>query len=157
MIIWKLLNIKRHYQRQYNLWLCRYVSQNVKIRIYKNIILPVVLYRCENWSLTLREGDTLRVFENRVLTGIFGPKRDEMKGGGENCIMRNFITCTIKSKRMRAPMGEKRNACMIFAGKPEGKRQLGIPRRRWVNNIKIDLREIGRDGIDWIDLHQDRD
>jgi hypothetical protein len=68
----------------------------------------------------------------------------------------------IKSRRMRwaghvARMGEKRNAFRIFVGNPEGKRTLGRPRRRWVNNIKIDLREIGGDGGDWIDLSQDRD
>jgi hypothetical protein len=54
-------------------------------------------------------------------------------------------------------MGEKRNAYRILVGKPEGKRLLGRPRRRWVDNINIDLREIGWDGIDWIDLAQDRD
>jgi hypothetical protein len=52
-------------------------------------------------------------------------------------------------------MGEKRNACRIFVGKPEEKRLLGRPRRRWVDNIKIDLREIGWDDVDWIDLAQD--
>jgi hypothetical protein len=63
----------------------------------------------------------------------------------------------IKSRRMRwaghlVRMGDKRNACKILVGKPEGKIPLGRPRRRWVENIKIDLREIGWDGVDWIDL-----
>jgi hypothetical protein len=56
-------------------------SKHVKIRIYKTTILPVVLYGCETWSLTLREEHRLRVFENRVLRRIFGPKRDEVIGG----------------------------------------------------------------------------
>jgi hypothetical protein len=68
----------------------------------------------------------------------------------------------VKSRRMRwaghvARIGETRNAYRIFVGNPEGKRLLGRPRRRWVDNIKIDLREIEWDGGDWIDLAQDRD
>jgi hypothetical protein len=62
-----------------------------EIRRYKPVILPVVLYGCETWSLTLREKHRLRVFENRVLRRIFGPKRDEVTGGWR---MRSFITCT---------------------------------------------------------------
>jgi hypothetical protein len=54
-------------------------------------------------------------------------------------------------------MGEKRNACRILVGKPEGKRPLGRPSHRWVDNTKIDLREIGWDGVDWIDMAQNRD
>jgi hypothetical protein len=56
-----------------------------------------------------------------------------------------------------ARMGEKRNAYRILVGKPEGERPLGKPRRRWVYNIKMDLREIGWEDVDWIDLAQDRD
>jgi len=56
------------------------LSQNIKIKIHRTIILPVVLYGCETWSLTLREACGLRVFENRVLRRIFGPKRDEVTG-----------------------------------------------------------------------------
>jgi hypothetical protein len=68
----------------------------------------------------------------------------------------------IKSRRMRwaghvARMGKKRNAYRILVGKPECKRPLGRPRRRWVGNIKMYLREIGWDGVDWIDLAKDRD
>jgi hypothetical protein len=68
----------------------------------------------------------------------------------------------IKSRRMRwaghvARMGEKRNAYRTFVGNSEGRRSLGRPRRRWVDNIKIDLREIEWDGMDWIDVAQDRD
>jgi hypothetical protein len=73
----------------------RLMSTNLKIRIYKTIILPVVLYGCETCSLTLREKHRLRVFENRVLRRIFGPKRDEVTGEGENCITRSFVMFTL--------------------------------------------------------------
>jgi hypothetical protein len=63
-----------------NLLSSHLLSKNIKIRIYKSIILPVVLYGCETWSLTLREEHRLRVFENRVLRRIFGPKRNEVTG-----------------------------------------------------------------------------
>jgi hypothetical protein len=120
--------------------------------------------------LTLREEHRLRVFENRVLRRIFGPKRDEVTGGWRklhneelhNLYFSPSIIIMIKSRRMRwaghvARMGEKRNAYRILVGNPEGKRPLRRPRRRWVDNIKMDLREIGWDGMDWIDLVQDRD
>jgi hypothetical protein len=71
------------------------LSKNIKIRIYKTVILLVVLYGCETWSLTLREEHRLRVFENRVLRRIFEPRRNEITEGGENCIMRSFIACTL--------------------------------------------------------------
>jgi hypothetical protein len=58
----------------------RLLSRNVKVKIHKTVILPVVLYGCETWSLTLREEHRLRVFENRVLKRIFGPKRVEVTG-----------------------------------------------------------------------------
>jgi hypothetical protein len=63
-----------------NLLSSRLLSKNLKIRIYTTIILPVVFYGCETWSLTLREEHRLRVYENRVLRKIFGPKRDEVTG-----------------------------------------------------------------------------
>jgi hypothetical protein len=68
----------------------------IKIRIYKSVILPVVLYGCEAWSLTLREEHRLRVFESNVLRGIFGPKRNEVTGGWRNCIIRSFMICTLR-------------------------------------------------------------
>ena len=70
------------------------LSKKLKIKIHRNIILPVVLYGCETWSLTLREERRLRVFENRVLRRVFGPKRDEVTGEWRNYIMRSLGICT---------------------------------------------------------------
>jgi hypothetical protein len=66
------------------------------MRIYKTIILSVVLYGCETWSLTGREEYTLRMFENKVLRRIFGPKRDEVTGGWRKLITRSFMICTLR-------------------------------------------------------------
>jgi hypothetical protein len=152
-----------------NLLSSRLLSKNVKIRIYKTIILPVVLYGCETWPLILREEHRLRVFENRVLRRIFGPKRDEATGEWRKLHdeeLRDLysspsIIRIIKSKRMRwaghvARMGEKRNAYRLLVGKPEGERPLGRPRRRLVDNIRMDLGEVGWGDVDWIGLVQDR-
>jgi hypothetical protein len=143
-------------------------SSAVKIRLYKTIILPVVLYGCETWSLTLREEHRLRMFENRVLRRIFGPKRDEVTGEWRKLHNEELqdlysspnIIGIIKSRRMRwvghiARMGEKRNAYRLWVGKLERKRPLGRPRRRWVDNIRMDLGEMGWGDVDWIGLSQD--
>jgi len=71
------------------------LTKNLKIETYRAIILSVVMYGCETWSLTLREVRRLRVFENRVLRRIFGPKRNGVnRGSGENYIMRSLMICT---------------------------------------------------------------
>jgi hypothetical protein len=74
------------------------LSKNTKVRLHKTIIVPVVLYVCETWSLTVREEHKLKVFENRVLRRTFGPNRDGVTGerGGESCITRSFIICTLR-------------------------------------------------------------
>jgi hypothetical protein len=72
----------------------RLLSENLNIKIYKTIILPVLFCGCETWSLTLREEHRLRVSENNVLRRVFGPNREEVAEAGENCIMRSFVTCT---------------------------------------------------------------
>jgi hypothetical protein len=140
------------------------------MRIYKTINLPVILYGCETWSLILREEHRLKVLENKVLRRVFIPKRDEVTGEWRklhNEELRDLyssssIITIIKSRRMRwaghvTKMGKKRNAYRLLVGKPEGKRPLGRPRRRWVDNIRMDLLEIGWGGVDWIGLAQDRD
>jgi hypothetical protein len=111
----------------------------------------------------------LRVFENRVLRMIFGPKRDEVTGEWRklhNEELRELysspsIIRIFKSRRMRwaghvTRMGEKRNAYRLLVGKPEGKRPLGRPRCRWVDNIRMDLGEVGWGDVDWIGLSKDR-
>ena len=124
----------------------------MRIKIYKTI-LPVVLYGCETWSLTLREKSRLRVFENRILSRIFGHKRDE------NVEWRRFhneelhslyrspnIVWANKYRRMRwaglvARIEDGRSVFKILIGKPIGKRPLRRPRRRWEDNIRMDLEE----------------
>jgi hypothetical protein len=125
------------YHLVHSLLSSRLLSRNLKVKIYRTIILPVVLYGCETWSLTVREEHRLMVFENRVLRRIFGPKRDD--GTGEwrrlhNGQLHNFysspdIIRQIKSRRMRwagnvACMGEGRNVYRVLMGKPEGKNHL---------------------------------
>ncbi|KAJ4425576.1 hypothetical protein ANN_27771 [Periplaneta americana] len=138
------------------------LSKNLKVRIYKTVILPVVLYGCETWTLTLRKEHRLRVFENKVLRKIFG---DEVTGEWRKLHNTELhalysspdIIRNIKSRRLRwaghvARMGESRNGYRVLVGRPEGKRPLGRPRRRWEDNIKMDLREVGYDDRDWINL-----
>jgi hypothetical protein len=120
--------------------------------------------------LTLREKRRLRVFENRVLRRVFGPDRDKVTGKWRNLHNEELndlyylptIVRIVKSRRMRwsghvARMGEERGVHRVLVGKPEGKRQLGRPRRRWEDNIKMDVQEVGVGCGDWLELAQDRD
>jgi len=115
----------------------------VKIKIYRIIILSVVLYGCETWSLTLSGERSLRVSENRVLRRISGPKRDKVEREWRKLHNEELndlysspnIDQVIKSRRMRwtghvARMGERRVVYRVSVGKPGGKRPLGRPRRR---------------------------
>jgi hypothetical protein len=117
-----------------------------------------------------KEEHRLRVFENRVLRRIFRPKRDEVTGDWRKLHNEELhglyswpsIVRVIKARRMRwagnvARIGEMRGAYNILIGRPEGRRPLGRPRRRWEDNIKPDLWEIGFGDVDWINWVQDRD
>ena len=158
------------YHSVQNLLSSSLLSKNLKIKIYRTIILPVVLYGFETWSLTFREEHRLRVFENRMLRRIFGPKRDGVTGEWRKLHNEelNDLYCSpnivrvIKSRRMRwagnvARMGKRRGLYRVLVAKPEGMRPLGRPRRRWEDNIKMDLQEIECGRMDWIELAQDRD
>jgi hypothetical protein len=144
------------------------MSKNPKIKMYKTVILSVVLYGCKTLSLTLCEDHRLRVFENRVLRMIFGPKREE-DGSWRKlhndelhslCSSPNIVR-VITSRSMRwaghvARMGKGRSVYRVLVGRPKDKGPLGRPRRRWKDNIKMDLREIGFDGANWFQLAQDK-
>ena len=117
------------YHSVQNLLSSRLLSKNLKIKKYRTIILPVVLYECEAWSLTLREEKKLRVFENVVLWRIFGPRRDEVTGEWwrlhdeelNDLYSSPNIVRVIKSRRMRlaghvARMGEEREVYRVLLG-----------------------------------------
>jgi len=149
-------SIQEEFKSRLKLWnACYYSVKNllsssllskklkIKILVYRTIILPVILYGCEIWLLTLREQRRLRVFENRVLRRVFGPKRDEVTGEWKKLhneelsnlySLPNFVR-VVKSRRMKwtghvARMRKGRGVQRVLVGKPEGKRPLGRPRRR---------------------------
>ena len=112
----------------------------------------------------------MRVFENMVLRRIFGPRRDEVTREWRRLHNEKLndlssssnIVRVIKSRRMRwvgllARMGEERGVYRVLVGKPEVRKQLRRPRRRWVDNIRMDLQEVECGYVDWIGLAQDRD
>jgi hypothetical protein len=110
------------------------------------------------------------VFENRVLWRIFGRERNQVTGEWRKLHNEELhelyyspsLIRIMKSRSMRfaghvARMGEKRNACRLLVGKPEGRRPIGRPRRRWLDNIRMDLVEVEWGDVDWIGLAQDSD
>jgi hypothetical protein len=116
------------------------LSKKLKIKIYRIVILPVVLYGCETWSLTLRDERRLRVFENRVVRGVFGPKRDEVTGEWRKLHNEELsdlyslpnIVRVVKSRRMRwaghiARVGERRGVYRVLVGKPGERDHWGDP------------------------------
>jgi hypothetical protein len=131
------------------------LSKNIKIKIHRIIIWPVVLYECETWSLILKEEGRLRVFESRVLRRKCGHKRAEVTGEWRKLHNEELnglypspnIVRVIKPRRMRsagrvARMGQSIGVYRVLMGKPERKRPLGRPRRRWDGDIKMDLQEM---------------
>ena len=121
-----------------NLLSSRLLPKNLKIKIYRNIILPIVFYGCETWSLTLWKERKLRVFENMVLRRIFGPRREEVTGEWKRLHNEELndlyyspnIVWVIKSRRMRwvghvARMGEERVVYRDLVGETGGKETTG--------------------------------
>ena len=119
---------------------------------------------------SLGEERRLRVYENRVFWRIYGPKRDEVTWEWRKLNNEELkdlysspnIVRVIKSRRMRwvghvERVGERRGVYKVLVGKPDRRIPLGRPRRRWEDNIKMDLQEVGCAGMDWIEIAQDRD
>jgi hypothetical protein len=144
------------------------LSKSVSIKIYKTLIFLCFCVVVKLGLLTFREERRLRVFANRVLRRIFGSKRGEVTGEWRKLHNEELrylhslpsIIWMIKSRRMRragscSMNGEKRNACRILMGKPEGKRPLGRPSCSLMDNIKMNLWEIGWNCMDWLGLSQD--
>ena len=137
----------------------------MKIKIYKTIILPVVLYGCETWSLTLREECRLRYLKTGSWGEYLGPRVEWKRFHNEelHSLYRSpNIVRVIKSRRFRwaghvASMEESRSAFKILTGKPTGKRPLGRPSLRWEDNIRMDLDEIGINAGNRVDSAQDVD
>jgi len=151
------------YLSVHNLLSSHLLPKNLKMKIYETIILHVVLYRCEMWSLTLREARTLKVFENRVL------KREylDLKGRkwwetGEDYIIRSFLSCTFHQILLQQSSKEDEmgGACsvhgrdekhvQILVRKPEWKRPHIKLMHRWKDNIRINLLETGWESVNWI-------
>jgi len=143
-----------------------FLSKNIKIKIHRTINLPVVMYGCKTWSLTLREERRLTVFENRVLRKIFAPKRDEVTGEwgklrneelNDLYSSPNFLGDHIERNGMDRACSTYGGVYRVLVGKSERKRPLGRPRRTWEDNIKMYLQELVFGGMNWIDLAQYRD
>ena len=143
------------YHSVQNLLSSNLLSKNMNSEICRTKILHVFLHGCETWSLTLREERSLRVFENRVLRRIFGPKKDEVTGEWRKLHTVELNDLYLPNIRVMKPirkrwaghvahMGEKKGAYGVLVGKPEGKRPISRPRHRWADNIKMDLQEVFR-------------
>ena len=157
------------YHSAHKLLLSTFLSKNVKIKIYRTIMLPVVLYGCETWSLTLRDECRLRVFVDRMLRKVFEPKKDEVTGEWRRLHNKELyalysspnIFQVIKSRRLIsvghvARMGGSRCAYRVLMGKPEGRRPLERPRpgriilkwifKKWDEGHRLDCGGSGRTG-----------
>ena len=130
------------------------LSKDIKVKTYRIIILPFVLYECETWSPTVSEELRLRIFRYRVLRKVFGPKRGDVMGQWQKqhnetlYDLQSPNVWVIKSRRMGwvghvGHVGNTRGVYRILVGRSEGRRPLGRPRCRWCGDIKMDLQEVG--------------
>lgn len=141
------------------------VSRATKLRLYKTVVRPIVMYGCETWSMTSKQEQMLNCFERRILRSICGPVH-EADGWRRRTNMElseifgnNFITAAVKSARLRwaghvARMNDDRTAKKALDRKFEGRRPRGRPRKRWVDCVVEDTRSLGV--VDWRSLAEDR-
>ena len=136
--------------------------KKLKVNAYNTIISLVESYGCETWSLTLREEHRLRMLENKLLRKISGARRDKITWQWRtlhkaelHALHSTNIIRNLKSRRLRwtgqySTYWAIQKCVSVLVGKPEGKRPFGRPRRRWEDNIKMDLWEVGCGSGDWI-------
>ncbi|KAG7311679.1 hypothetical protein JYU34_002732 [Plutella xylostella] len=144
----------------------RLLSRNTKLRIYKTVIRPILMYGCEAWTLTQKEESQLLVAERKVLRKIFGPRQ---RPDGSWRVLKNAeledlmaganIVGETKAHRLRwlghlQRMGEDRSAKRAYMGRPTGRRPVGRPRYRWSDAVEADLREL--QVVDWRETALDR-
>jgi hypothetical protein len=147
--------MEHNFVSEQNLLSSSLLSKNISIKIHRTIILPFVLYGCETWSLTVREERRLSVFENRVLRRIFGSMKDEVTKGWRKLLTQYCSGDKIEKSEMggaRSAYGEREGACRDLVGKTVRKKPLGRPRRRWDDNITMDVQDEGCGVKDWIAL-----
>ena len=142
------------YYSSYNLLKNKNITRKTKITIYKTIIRPVVTYGSETWTLTKSAENMLNIWERKVLRRIFGPTKDE-KGWRMRTNKEVYelyedptIVAEIKKGRLRwtghlERMPNSRGVKVIYTQNPKGKRPKGRPRLRWLDNVEMDLRQIG--------------
>jgi hypothetical protein len=143
------------------------LSRNTKIRIYKTVIRPILMYGCEIWALTLKEENRLLVTERRILRKILGPAKKEDGGWRmrknreiEEMVNEPNIIGETKAARLRwlghiTRMGEDRAVKRAYVGRPNGRRPVGRPRYRWRDEVEKDLRELR--APDWLETAQERE
>ncbi|XP_013173707.1 PREDICTED: uncharacterized protein LOC106122315 [Papilio xuthus] len=142
------------------------LSRRTKIRIYKTVIRPILLYGCETWTLTLKEEEKLLVAERKIMRKILGPTlredgswRTRYNAEIETLVGEPNIIGEAKAQRLRwlghlMRMGEDRKSKAAYLGTPIGRRPIGRPRYRWRDAVELDLREL--QAMDWQEKAQDR-
>lgn len=163
----RIVNALRCTAALHKVLVSKLLSRSTKIRIYKTVIRPILMYGCETWTLTLKEENKLLVAERKILRKILGPTigedgewRQRYNREIENIVSEPNIIGEIKSSRLRwlghvERMGEDRAVRKAYLGQPSGRRPVGRPRYRWKDEVAKDLKEL--EVSDWSELAQNRE